>query len=215
MQGSQTSIRTPPTEQHVREHIRISQYALGLSPLLLFCPGSGILTQVAQDTQIMVFACLGTKPAHFSSSEQSIWLSIVALALGRKIVSQVIADAEHSINTALQQSHWSDVWFKINRQFHSTPNQQESSSAAGDLQSRAKRSTRKRKQQPTVPPAQRSKRRRGTQPEWVDPTPATQLSDHVIDCPRSSEPRVPPSRWKPKRNASLGRPTTAAPEAKG
>ena len=149
-----------------------------------------MLTQVAQDTQIVVFACLGTKPDHFSSSERSIWLSIVALALGRKTVSQVITDAGHDVNTTLQQSHWSHTWFEINRQLHPTPNQQGSS---GDPQTRFKRSTRKRKQQPSAPPPpQRSKKgRRSTRPERVDPTPATQRSDHSIDYPRSPEPQCP------------------------
>jgi hypothetical protein len=181
----------------VREYIRIAQYALGLSPVLLFCRGSGILTQVAQDTKIMAFATLGTKPERLSSTEQSIWLSISDLARGRKTVTEVIVDVDRLINLALRHDHWSDRWFEMNAQFHPAPTQEDDSSAtaSGDPPTRSKRgqkpeSGRKckcklshhQKRRPTAPPFRPPKRHRAT-PYEQDDTPS--LS--TVHSPRPSE----------------------------
>ena len=106
-----------PTVKQIKEYICVAQYALGLSPTLLFRPQSGIRTYVAPHLKTTLFASLGTKPEAFSRLERELLRSVVALAFGHRNVDQVIADCNLKIKMAYRERLWETPWMKANVTF--------------------------------------------------------------------------------------------------
>ena len=95
--------------------MNVGLYALGLSPVVLFIPRTGIRSRVPLASKLHFFASLGNdKPASFQDLERKLWQKIVSLAIGshRTTIRGVFAIGSEAINRQLAAGLSDTSWFQ-------------------------------------------------------------------------------------------------------
>lgn len=83
----------------------IFHYLLGLSPLAIFVPRTGIRFPIAATHKILFFASLGSKPANVEQLEQRLWQQLFSFCLGESTVLEIHQRCRKLINRS-KIHHW-------------------------------------------------------------------------------------------------------------
>ena len=91
----------------------IAQYALGLSPVVLFIRRSGIRAQISQSNRISFFGTIGdNRPEPLAKLERDLWKWMTQLAIGRTSIVELVSAGCSLINAQLGAGLWENEWFK-------------------------------------------------------------------------------------------------------
>ena len=88
-------------QDRIRKHLGVTQWALGISPLLLFLPRLGIQSSMAQHSKLCAFASMGSRSTKLADIDRELQCSIFSLAVGTRSVDAVVATAHY-----LSDSDW-------------------------------------------------------------------------------------------------------------
>jgi hypothetical protein len=102
-------------QDRIREHLGVIQWALGISPLVLFLPRLGIRSSMAQHSKLRAFATMGSRSTELADIDQTFWSSIFSLAVGIHSVDAVVTTAQrisdsHQIKYNVDQN-WQKATF--------------------------------------------------------------------------------------------------------